>query len=334
MTRNVCTRFAALIAVLLVSLASSRAIAQGASGFPPGYPDRPLRVIVTTVAGGGIDIITRPVMERLSQRLGKPILVENRSGANGLIGTNFVADAAADGTTLLSTGDSLVMNGVLKRFPYDVRQVFAPLAQLSVQDYLVFSHPALPVSNFRELLDYARRNPGKLNFGSAGTGSVGHLGLELIKSRTGVSIVHIPYKGNAPAALDLAAGQIQLLFSNIAGVQMVRSGKARVIGVMTPKRMPAYPDIPTVAESGVPGFELRNTYCLYVLAKTSPQTVSALNREILQILTAPEIRERYAVDSSEVAPPHSPDELRRLLNAEFEKWDAIAKIANIKADTP
>jgi len=298
-----------------------------------GLPDKPIRIVVTTVAGGGIDMITRPITDKLSQRIGRPILVDNRSGANGVIGTTIVAEAVADGTSFLSTGNSFVINGVLKIIPYDIRQAFVPVAQMSTQDFMVFSHPSLPVSTFKEMLDYARKNPGKLNFGSSGTGSVGHLGMEIIKAKTGVEIVHIPYKGNAQASIDLAAGRIQLFFSNIAGVQMVRAGKAKVIGVMTPNRMPAYPDIPTVAESGVPGFELSNTYSIYALIKTPPQIVSALNREIIQILKSADIRERYAVDSSEAAPPYTPEELRKRFFSEFDKWESIVRIANIKAES-
>ena len=198
---------------------------------------------------------------------------------------------------------------------------------------MVFSHPSLPVNNFNELLTYARTNPGKLSLGSPGIASLGHLGLELIKSKVGVNIVHVPYKGNAQASIDLASGRIQLMFGNIAGVQMVRAGKARLIGVMSPDRLPEHPDMPTVNESGVPGFELKNTYSLYMLAKTPASIVSAFNREILQILTDPEIKEKYAVDSSRVAPPFKPDELRKIMASELEKWEAVAKTANIKADS-
>ncbi|MES2561654.1 MAG: tripartite tricarboxylate transporter substrate-binding protein, partial [Pseudomonadota bacterium] len=154
-------------------------------------------------------------------------------------------------------------------------------------------------------------------------------GMEMIKAKTRIDVTHVPYKGNALAGLDLAAGRIQLLFSNIAGVQMVRAGKAKLIAVMTPKRMPAYPNVPTVAESGIPGFELSNTYTLYTLSKTPLSIVTALNREIIQILASPELKERYAADASEVSPPYTPDELNKMFSAEFDKWDAVVKAANV-----
>ena len=314
------------MAALLVSFA---VLPQTANIYPRVSADKPVRVIVTTGAGSGVDQVTRPIMEKLSQRLGRPIVVDNRAGANGVIGVNVAAESTADGMTLLSTSNSFVINGVLKRFPYDIRKAFVPVAQMSAQYYLVLCPVSLPVSTFVELLDYARKNPGKITFGSAGNASVGHLGMEMIKARTRIDVTHVPYKGNALAGLDLAAGRIQLLFSNIAGAQMVRTGKAKVIAVMTPRRMPAYPNVPTVAESGVPGFELSNTYTLYALSKAPPSVVAALNREIVQILASPELRERYAADSSEVAPPYTPDELHKMFAAELDKWDAVVKAANV-----
>jgi tripartite-type tricarboxylate transporter receptor subunit TctC len=297
--------------------------------YPRASADKPLRVIVTSGGGSGLDQVTRPITEKLSQRLARAIVVDNRAGANGVIGASVAAESAADGMTLLSTSNSFIINGALKRFAFDIRKTFVPIAQMSVQHYLVLSPVSLPVNTFSELLEYARKNPGKINFGSAGAASVGHLGMEMIKAKTRIDVTHVPYKGNALAGLDLAAGRIQLLFSNIAGVQMVRSGKAKLIAVMTPKRMPAYPHVPTVAESGIPGFELSNTYTLYTLSKTPLSIVTALNREIIQILASPELKERYAADASEVSPPYALDELNKMFSAEFDKWDAVVKAANV-----
>ncbi|HEV7799622.1 MAG TPA: tripartite tricarboxylate transporter substrate-binding protein, partial [Burkholderiales bacterium] len=264
--------------------------------------------------------------------LGRPVVVDNRAGANGVIGVNIAAESAADGTTLLSTSNSFVINGVLKRFPYDIRKTFVPIAQVSSQQYLMLSPISLPVNTFAELVDYSRKNPGRISFGSAGIGSVGHLGMEIIKTKTKIDVTHVPYKSNALAGLDLAAGRIQLLFSNIAGTQMVRTGKAKVIAVTTRKRMPGYPNTPTVAESGIPGFELSNTYTLYTLSKAPQSVIAALNREILQILGSPDLKERFAADSSEVAPPYTSDELHKMFLAEFSKWDAVVKAANMTSE--
>ncbi len=319
-------RFCFALAALL---ASFPVWSQTANIFPRVNADKSIRVIVTTGAGSGVDQVTRPIMEKLSQRLARPIVIDNRAGANGVIGANIAAESMADGMTLLSTSNSFVINGVLKRFTYDIRKAFVPVAQMSAQYYLALCPVSLPVNTFTELLDYAKKKPGAISFGSAGTGSVGHLGMEIIKAKTRIDVTHVPYKGNALAGLDLAAGRIQLLFSNIAGAQMVRTGKAKMIAVMTPRRMPAYPNVPTVAESGIPGFELSNTYSLYTLSKAPPSVIAALNREIIGILASPELRERYAADSSEVAPPHTPDELHGMFLAEFDKWAAVVKAANV-----
>jgi len=302
-----------------------------ANPFPTAGADKPMRIIVTTAAGSGIDQLTRPIAEKLGQRIGRAVVVDNRPGANGAIGANIAAEGAPDGMTLVSTSNSFVINGVLKRFPYDIRTTFAPVAQISSQYYMALCPVSLPVNSFAEMLDYARKNPGKITFGSAGVGSVAHLGMELIKLKTKIDVIHVPYKSNALAGIDLAAGRIQLLFSNIAGSQLVRTGKARPIAVMTPKRMAGYPNVPTVAESGLPGFELSNTYTWYVLGKSPAAVVQALNRELVQVLASPGLVERFAADASEVAPPYAPAELRKLFVAEFDKWDGVVKAANITA---
>jgi tripartite-type tricarboxylate transporter receptor subunit TctC len=229
----------------------------------------------------------------------------------------------------MSTSNSFIINGVLKRFAFDVRRTFAPVVQVSSQYYLLLCPVSLPVSTFAELVEHARRNPGKVSFGSAGIGSVGHLGMEIIRAKTRIDLTHVPYKSNALAGLDLAAGRIQLLFSNIAGAQMARSGKAKLIAVTSPRRLPAHPNVATIAESGIPGFELSNTYTIYASGKAPASAVAALNRELAQILAAPELKERFAADMSEVSPPHTPAELRKLFNAEFEKWDGVVKAAKL-----
>jgi tripartite-type tricarboxylate transporter receptor subunit TctC len=303
---------------------------------PPPRParlggDKPLRIIVTTAPGSGIDQTTRPIAEMLSQRLRRPVVVDNRAGANGVIGANVAAESAEDGTTLMITSNSFIVNGVLKRFAFDIRKTFTPVAQVSSQHYLLLCPVSLPVGTFPELIGFARKNPGTLSFGSAGVGSVAHLGMELIKSKTGIDVTHVPYKSNALAGLDLAAGRIQLLFSNIAGAQMLRSGKAKLHAVTSPKRMPAYPGAATVAESGVPRFELSNTYTFYTRARTPSAAVAALNSELVRILGSPELTERLAADGSEVAPPHAPAALYKLFVAEYDKWAEVVKAANVTA---
>ncbi len=267
----------------------------------PVSTEKPIRVVLTTAPSGGLDMITRPVMEKLSQRIGRAIYLDNRPGASGLIAANhFIARAEEDGSTIFSATDSFILNGALKRFPFDIRRVVVPVAQLSVQDYLAFAPPNMPITTFKDLLNYAMKNPGKVNMGSAGTGSTSHLALEIIKSKTGVDIVHVPYKAMSQASFDLAANRIQLLISNIAGIQLVKAGKAKIIGVMTSRRMSEFPDMPTLIESGVPDFTLSNTYGVYMSIKTQSQTVNFLNAEIIRVLASPDIKEKYAAIGSDV----------------------------------
>ena len=312
-------------------LASIGAGAQPANIFPKISADRPLRVIVTTAPGSGIDQVTRPIAEALSQRIARPVVVDNRAGGNGVIGAQVAAAAGDDGMTLMSTSNSFVVNGVLKRFAFDVRRTFAPVVQVSSQYYLLLCPVSLPVSTFGDVVEYARKNPGRVSFGSGGIGSVGHLGMELVRTKTRMDLTHVPYKSNALAGLDLAAGRIQLLFSNIAGAQMARSGKAKIVAVTSPKRMAAYPNVATLAESGIPGYELSNTYTIYTSARAPAPAVAALNRELVAILSSPELKERFAADMSEVSPPYKPAELQKLFAAEFDKWDAVVKAAKLDA---
>ena len=306
-------------------------LAQGSSS--PASTEKPIRVVLTTAPSGGLDLITRPVMEKLSQRIGRAIYLDNRPGASGLIAANhFIARAEEEGSTIFSATDSFILNGALKRFPFDIRKVVVPVAQLSVQDYIAFAPPNMPVTTFKDLLDYARKNPGKVNLGSAGTGTTSHLALEIIKSKTGVDIVHVPYKATSQASFDLAANRIQLLISNIAGIQLAKAGKAKMIGVMTSRRMPEFPDVPTLIESGVPDFTLSNTYGVYMAVKTSPQTVNSLNAEIIRVLASPDIKEKYTAMGSDVAPPLTPAELRKVFFGEVERWEAAAKLANVKPE--
>ncbi len=299
---------------------------------PNAYPTKPVRVVISSALGGGLNVVTRLVLDRLSVRLGTAFIADVQSGGTGVIAARLVADAPPDGYTLLSSSNSFVINGVLKAVPFDIRQTFAPVARMTTQYYLGFAHSSVPANSFRELVTYIKNNPGKLNFGSSGNGSVPHLGMEIIKSTLGVDVVHIPYKGNGPANVDLVAGRIQLLFGSLSVNQLVKTGHVKLIAVMSTSRLPQYPDTATVAESGLPGYELSNTYSLYAPIKTSSAIIAGLNKEIAQIVNAPDVKEKFAADSSEASPPYTPEELRKLFLAEFDKWDKVVKSANIKLE--
>ena len=320
------------VCTVLACLAGTAQAQQRQSITAGGYPARPIRVIIAVAPGGGVTIVTRLVMDKLSQRLGTAVIVENQAGGNETIAARLVAEAPADGYTLLSTSNAFVINGVLKTVPFDPRQTFASVARMTTQYYMAFTHTAVPANTFRDLITYARDNPGKLNFGSSGNGSVPHLGYEIIKSTLGLDIVHVPYKGNGPANVDLVGGRIQLLFGSLSVNQLVKSGQVKLLAVMSPSRLPQFPDVPTVAESGLPGYELSNTYTIYASIKTPPDILAALNREIAQIVNSPEMKKTFAANSSEASPPSTIDELRKLFLAEYDKWDKVVKTANIKME--
>ncbi len=318
------------LSAALAALALSSGAAQ--AQLPQGYPTKPIRVVVTSAAGGGLEIITRMVMERVGNRLGKPAIIDVQAGGTGVIGTQIVAAAAPDGYTVLGTGDSLIINNVMKKLPFDIRQTLTPVARTTISYYMWFVHSSVPVNNVREFLAYAKANPGKVNFATSGTGGVAHLGTELIKTLAGVDMVHVPYKGNGPATVDLAAGRVQMMFGGLSAMHLVKSGQLKLIGALSPKRLEQYPDVPTAAESGLPGYELSNTYVVYAPIKTPPAILNLLNREIEVVVRSPELMAKLAADFVDPAPPATPDELKRIVNAEVERWDGVVKRGNIKAE--
>ena len=230
------------------------------AGAAENFPVRPIRIVVTYVPGGNTDNVARLVSPHLNEQLGQPIVIDNRGGAGGVVGTEIAAHAAPDGYTLLfGTSAGLSINPQLHaKLPYDVDRDFAPVSLLVVIPQLMVAYPGLPAKNVGELLKLARAQPGKINYASVGVGSPNHLGMELLKSMTGIDIVHVPYKGSSPAVIDLIAGNVSVFFSSIpVMLQHVKAGRLRALAVGSAKRSPAAPDIPTVAESGVPGFEYR-----------------------------------------------------------------------------
>ena len=318
---------------LSTAVLSTAAIAQDKRFLAPGYPSKPIRVMTTVTAGGGLDIITRGVSAKLGEGLAFPVIVDNVSGANGVIAVNTAINAAPDGHTILSGGGSMPLNTVFKQFEADLRTALAPVAQMSSQPYLFFVPVNSPVNNVKELIAYAKKNPGKLNYGSSGVGSVIHMGMELFEYMAGVDMVHVAYKGNGAANIDLAAGRLDLLAGSISGLQLVRQGKAKIIGAATLQRMPDYPDVPTVAaEPGMAGYELSNTYALYVPARTPVAIINGLNRAVAQALNDPELRKKMLADASTPATPRPAEDLKKILSSEIDRWEAVVKKANIKLE--
>jgi tripartite-type tricarboxylate transporter receptor subunit TctC len=298
---------------------------------PADYPKRPIRIVVGIAPGGGLDLITRVGAQKLSERWNQSAIVDNRPGGGTLVGMDIVAQAPADGYTLLGASETLILNGVLGRAAYDVRKVFTPIVQICSQSYAMVVTPSLPVRSVKELIVYAQSKPGSLSYGSQGLGTTGHLSMEDFKSMAGVDMVHVPYKGSAPAMIDILSAQIHLMFaSTVSSTQHIKTGKLRIIAVSGARRTQAFPDVPTVAESGVPGFEWNNSYSLFAPAGTPQTIVRAINAVVKQGINTPETVKYLAADGAEPAAPATPEEFKAKFATEYDRFEKLIKAANIQ----
>lgn len=322
-----------LAAAISLACVATAAHAQQGAERTPAYPVKPVRVMVGSSPGGGVDTITRGVALKLTERWGQSFLVENRTGGGGTIAVTLLAQATPDGYTLYGGGSQVVTATPLKKVPFDTRVVLAPVAQMTSSWYFLLAHPSLPAKSVKELVALVKRRPGTLNYGSAGAGSASHLGGELFKFRTGTDMQHIPYKGNGQALIDLVSGQIEMMFtSTISGSPHVKNGKARAVAVTALRRLAAYPGVPTVAESGVPGFELENMYGIYAPAGVPAPILNALNLEIGRIINAPEMERRIAADGAQAAPPASPAAFKQRFAEEIAMWEKFIRTSGIKVE--
>ena len=295
------------------------------------YPSKPVRVIVPSSAGGGTDIVTRIITPELSKRLGQPVVVENRPGAGTMIGIEAAAKSPGDGYTLLMGLSTLAINSALKKsVPYDPVRDFAPITVAVTSASILVVHPSLPVKSLKELISFARARPGQLNYASAGTGTYPHMTYELFLSMAKLKMVHIPYKGTAPAMIDMIAGQVASMAATVlTGLPHIRSGRLRPLGITSAKRSDVVPNIPTVAEAGLPGFESVQWYALLAPAKTPKEIVNRLHQEMVRILQSPEIKKRFAADAAETV-GNTPEEFARHIRSELEKWEKVARNAGIE----
>ena len=294
------------------------------------YPSRPIRLIVPYPPGGPTDLVGRTIGQKLTEAWGQQVVVENRAGAASAVGTEVAARSAADGyTLLLGTSAGFCINPALGgKLPYDAERDFAPISLLVINPQILVVHPSLPVHSVKGLVALAKSRPGQINYASVGNGSPQHLGMEMLKSMTGINMVHIPYKGTAPAITDILAGNVSLMFNSMPSVlPQANSGKLRGIAVGSAKRSPAAPDIPTVAEAGVPGFEYVTWYGLFAPAGTARDIVARLNAQMVKILSDPEIAKRFASQGAEPQ-SNSPEQLAQYRRAEFERWRKL--IADLK----
>jgi tripartite-type tricarboxylate transporter receptor subunit TctC len=297
---------------------------------PSGYPAKPIRVLVGSSPGGGVDIITRSAAQKLTERWGRPVVVDNRTGAGGVIAVELLARAAPDGHTLYGGGSQVVTATPLKKVPFDTRKVLDPVVQMTSSWYLLVVPPALPVTSVKDLISYARSRP--TSYGSAGMGSGTHLGTELFKHMAGrIDMVHIPYKGNGQALNDLMAGEIQMLFtSTISGAPHMKNGRLKSIAVTSLQRLAVFPEVPTISESGVPNFEMDNFYGIYAPHGIPSAILLALNKEIAAIMNSPEMNQAVAADGAQVAPPAPAAEFKAKFARQIDMWENFIKSTNIK----
>jgi tripartite-type tricarboxylate transporter receptor subunit TctC len=316
-------------AAALVFLASM--ISAGASA--QNYPDHPITLVVPYAAGGGNDVLARLVAERMSKSLGQQIVIENRGGAGGTIATRQVAKSAPDGYTLLIATSSLAINPSLyPNVGYDPRKDFAPVGLIASSSNVVLVHPSVSASSIAELIGLAKASPGKLNFASTGSGSSVHLAAELFASMAGIKLTHVPYRGSAPALTDLLGGHVDIMFGTLPpSVGLVRQGKLRALAVTGPQRSSALPELPTVAEAGLPGYEAVLHYGLVAAAGTPPPIIDKLNTALRAALAEEALQQRLAVEGAEPL-PSTPEEYAADIDREEIKWSRIVRESGAKGE--
>ena len=297
------------------------------------YPNRPVRMIIPFSPGGSNDIMGRLVAGKLTQSMGEQVVVDNRPGASGIIGTDIAAKSAPDGYTVLVMSLTFAVNPSLhSKLPYDTAKDLIPVTLIASAPLMLVVHPSLPTKTVKEFIAYTKANPGKLNFGSGGPGSTPHLAGEMLKSMAGIKMAHIPYKGGGPALADLVGGQIQLMLENIPStLPFVKSGKLRGLAITSKQRSPTVPDMPTLDEAGVKGFDLTGWNGLFVPRGTPRAIINLLHAETVKALAAPDVKQRLAAMSA-VGGGESPAQFSAFVKAETEKWAKISKEAGLKVD--
>jgi tripartite-type tricarboxylate transporter receptor subunit TctC len=299
-----------------------------------GYPSKPIRVIVPYPAGGTSDILARSIGQKLSESLGYPVVVENKPGANGNVGAEFVVRSAPDGYTLLlaDIGALAISPSVYPKLPFDPAKDFAPVTMVAYSPHILVVHPSIPAGSVKELVALAKAKPGKLNFAISGVGGAPHLAGVDFALRTGIDWAYIPYKGGAQAIADVAGGQADVTLNGmLATYPLVQGGKLKLLAVSSAKRMSAIPDVPTIAESGIPGFETGSWQGVVAPAGTPRDVVAKLNAEIGRIVTTPEMRDKLGAQGADVR-TNTPDEFTTFIRTEMTKWAKVVKDANVKLD--
>jgi tripartite-type tricarboxylate transporter receptor subunit TctC len=323
--RLLCLAIAGVTATLAAAVLPTQALAQGA------YPDKPVRFVVPYPPGGGTDVIARIVQGKLQAQLGQTIVIENRGGGGGSLGTDVVAKSAADGYTVLFTLSSHTINpAIFPKLPFDTERDFESVGIVASLPQILVAHPSFEANNVKELIALAKKKP--LQFASVGNGSPSHLAGELLNLRAGLSITHIPYRGGGPAVTDVIGGQVPMLWVSIpAAAQFVKTGKLKALAVSTVKRSAAFPDVPTMQEAGVADFEVDSWYAMFVPAKTPKAIIERLNKAMNAAVADADVKEKLLAQGSE-AVGGTPELLTRTVKTELAKWAKLTKEANIKAE--
>jgi tripartite-type tricarboxylate transporter receptor subunit TctC len=320
----------ALAATVALTLIAPHANGQGT----PSYPTKAIRIVVPFAPGGTTDIVARAVAAEMSKAYGQGVTIENRAGAGGNLGSDVVAKAAPDGYTLLvgAVSPQAINVSLYPNMPYDVMRDFEHITLVAAVPNVMEVHPSVPAKTVREFIEYAKANPGKLAYASSGSGTSIHLSAELFKTMTGVNMLHVPYKGSAPAVTDLVAGQVQVMFDNLpSSMQMIRAGKLRALGITSARRSPALPDVPTVAEAGVPGFEATSWFGMHAPAKTPRDIVTKLYSTVSASLKTPEMIERMASQGAEPV-GNTPEQFSAFIREEIVKWAKVVKASGAKVE--
>ena len=324
-------RVGARVVIFSVAVVATLLGAGGAWG--QAYPNRPIRLFVGFPPGGGSDALARLIGGALPDKLGQQVLVDNRPGANTILATEYVKSQPADGYTLLFVSASFSINPSLYKLSYDIERDFSPVTVVAIVPLLLITHPSLPVRTVKDIIALAKAQPGKLDYASFGIGSAAHLAGEMMLSMTGTRMVHVPYKGSAPAVADVIGGRVTMMMPGIgSAINLARGNKVRAIAVTTAKRATGAPEIPTIAESGIPGFDVATWESIQVPAGTPPEAIAKLNTSIREVVASTELRQKMFNLGFEPDAMKSPAETAQFIRAERMKWAALVKERNIKAE--
>ena len=320
--------------MMVVSLLAGFAAVLTLPAAAQAWPDKPIRLILGVPAGATPDVTARLIMPGVSQSLGQPLVADNRGGAGGLIAAEIVAKSAPDGYTLFisSPGALTILPSLRKSVPYDTLRDFAPISLISVGPFVLITHPSVPVKSVKELIALAKSQPGKLNYASAGNGVANHLAMEMFKQMAGVDITHVPYKGAPQAVTDVLAGHMNMMFNSIAPIiANIKAGRLRVLGIASSKRSPQLPDVPTISEAGVPGFEAVNWFGMFAPAKTPKPIIKRVNEAVVKVLRSPDVQAQFvALGADPVG--DSPEQFAAFVRRDMERYAKVVKLSGAKLD--